>query len=603
MSNAIAGVISDLHRIYRDCSEGALADYIPELTKANPDWYGITVITADGHSYSVGDYQQPFTIQSISKAFTYGMNLDEYGVEAVGRKICVEPSGDAFNSISLDPGTGRPLNPMINAGAIAASGMVSGKGFDQRFARILDQFSLYADSKLTVDEDVYQSESATGFRNRAIAYLLRNFEILEDPVEEAVEVYFKQCSILVTCEQLAMMGASLANGGVNPRSGKTVLSPEHVEKVLSVMSSCGMYDYSGEWLYNVGLPAKSGVGGGVLGVLPGQLAVAVFSPLLDAKGNSVRGLKTFAELSERFNLHLFNAPVLSDHSIRRTYTLQELSSTRQRSQEDHAIIREHGAGTRVIVLQGDFFFAAMERVLRVVSRYVSETTTFVADLRRVGLTDRATEGLLKTISSELVSSGKRLFVVDPGMTIQRDRFLGEAATIQFFEDIDSALELCEVELLRAHGAVSHEEIPMAMEEFAWFEGLSVPEMESMRRSLEEVRFTPGATLMRQGDAPDYIYLLASGGVAIYHRSDAGENRIFSFSPGVCIGDLAAIDGSPRSADARALVPSVCYRLAVGALHELEVKDPPLYAKLIRNLLKINLGRLRRATQEIGTLKQ
>ena len=186
MSNAIAGVISELHRIYRDCSEGELADYIPELTKANPDWYGITVITADGQSYSVGDYQQPFTIQSISKAFTYGMNLDAFGVEAVGRKICVEPSGDAFNSISLDPGTGRPLNPMINAGAIATTGLIHGSSSEEKLARILRRFEDYVGHPVTIDHEVYASERDTGHRNRAIAHLLRNADIIE--LFERIEV-------------------------------------------------------------------------------------------------------------------------------------------------------------------------------------------------------------------------------------------------------------------------------------------------------------------------------------------------------------------------------------------------------------------------------
>ncbi|MEM0926990.1 MAG: glutaminase A, partial [Planctomycetota bacterium] len=268
MENTISRIIGHLFDKYRDCTEGNVADYIPELTKADPEWFGISVFTVDGHGYSIGDCEQTFTIQSISKAFTYGMILDSHGIEEVEKRIGVEPSGEAFNSISLDPGSGRPFNPMINAGAIAATGMVKGDGFEQRFEQIRAKFSAYANNDLPVDEDVYRSESATGFRNRAIAYLLRNFGVLDDPVEESVEIYFKQCSILVTCRDLALMAASLANGGINPVTQERVLKPQNVERVLSVMSTCGMYDYSGEWIFKVGLPAKSGVGGGVLGVLP-----------------------------------------------------------------------------------------------------------------------------------------------------------------------------------------------------------------------------------------------------------------------------------------------------------------------------------------------
>ncbi|MEM7312285.1 MAG: glutaminase A, partial [Planctomycetota bacterium] len=353
MDNTILRIISDLHQKHRTCNEGNLADYIPELARANPDWFGISVVTADGATYAVGDAEEQFTIQSISKAFTYGMVLDEHGVEEVRSRIGVEPSGEAFNSISLDPVTGRPLNPMINAGAIAATGMVRGSGLDQRFEKIRALFSQYADDELSVDENVYNSESATGFRNRAIANLLRNFEMLDDPVDESVEIYFKQCSILVNCRQLAVMGACLANGGVNPISGERVLNAENIDQVLSVMSTCGMYDYSGEWIVSVGLPAKSGVGGGVVGVLPGQLGVAVFSPLLDAKGNSVRGLRTFEELSRLFNLHLFNFPAISDQVIRRVYKLSEVGSHRQRVMKHHEAITKHGDSVTVIEMQGD----------------------------------------------------------------------------------------------------------------------------------------------------------------------------------------------------------------------------------------------------------
>jgi len=268
--SVISQIIKQLHETYRSLDGGDLADYIPELAKADPDWFGICIITADGHIYEVGDSDQEFTIQSVSKAFSYGMILDEFGFDAVSKRIGVEPSGEAFNSISLDPETGRPLNPMINAGAITATGMVPGKDFEERFEKVRSRFSEFAARDLRVDESVYQSESRTGFRNRAIANLLRNFEMLDDPVDEAVEVYFKQCSILVNCRDLAVMAASLANEGMNPITHKRVLEPENVEKVLSVMSTCGMYDYSGEWIFNVGLPAKSGVGGGILGGLPGQ---------------------------------------------------------------------------------------------------------------------------------------------------------------------------------------------------------------------------------------------------------------------------------------------------------------------------------------------
>ena len=387
MHNTISRIIGQLYDKHHECTEGSLADYIPELTKADPEWFGISIFTTDGHGYTIGDSNIPFTIQSISKAFTYGLVLDELGVERVEQRIGVEPSGEAFNSISLDPDSGRPRNPMINAGAIAATGMVPGTGFEERFDRIWRCFNTYAGTELAVDEDVYQSESATGFRNRAIANLLRNFEMLDDPVDEALEVYFKQCSIQVTCRDLGLMAATLANGGVNPITRERALKAENVEKVLSLMSTCGMYDYSGEWIFRVGLPAKSGVGGGIMGVLPGQLGVAVFSPRLDPKGNSVRGLRIFSDLSRLFNLHLFNFPVLSAHVIRRVYKLNEAGSRRQRLPRHHAAISEHGDVVTIVELQGDFFFSAAERLLRVAEDYIDGTETFILDFRHFYFSD------------------------------------------------------------------------------------------------------------------------------------------------------------------------------------------------------------------------
>ena len=219
-----------------------------------------------------------------------------------------DPVGDAFNAISLHKTTGRPLNPMINAGAIATTGQIRAHTPEQRIARILEMFARYTTRPMQIDRAVYESESRTGHRNRAIGHLLRNFDILEDDPMAAVDGYFQQCSISVRCVDLALMGATLANQGVNPISGERAIQDAHVESVLSVMASCGMYDFSGGWIYKVGMPAKSGVAGGVLAVLSGQLGIGVFSPRLDEQGNSVRVLGVCEELSRIWQLHQFNPP-------------------------------------------------------------------------------------------------------------------------------------------------------------------------------------------------------------------------------------------------------------------------------------------------------
>jgi glutaminase len=299
--------LNEVHAKYKDAREGTVADYIPELAKGDPDAFGISVMRTDGQVVEVGDYQQLFSLQSISKPFVFGMVLEDHGREHVLSKVSVEPTGEAFNAIVLDEGTNRPFNPLVNAGAIATADLVEGKDFSERIARMLAMFSRYFGRKVYVDNSIFMSERATGHRNRAIAHLMLNFGMIRDRVEETLELYFQQCSLLVNCHDLVVLGATLANGGVNPVTGDRAIRAEYVKDVLSIMASCGMYDYAGEWAYRVGLPAKSGVGGGIVAVVPGRFGIGVFSPPLDAKGNSVRGVQVCRELSVRFGLHAFEA--------------------------------------------------------------------------------------------------------------------------------------------------------------------------------------------------------------------------------------------------------------------------------------------------------
>ncbi len=279
-----------------------------------------------------------FTIQSISKPLVYGLALEDHGTTEVLRKVGVEPTGEAFNSIVMDEINNRPFNPMVNAGAIATTALIKGNGPEERFARILGMFSRYAGRQLTIDESVFQSERATGHRNRAIAYLQLNSGMIEEPVSEHLDLYFRQCSILVSARDLSMMAATLANNGVNPLTGERAIAAEHVKTVLSVMASCGMYDYSGEWVYRVGLPAKSGVGGGIVAVLPGQFGFGVFSPLLDDHGNSHRGIEVCKELSQKFYLHVYDT-----HFSRRQHRAPQLSRRRRNVQTAPGRARAQGS--------------------------------------------------------------------------------------------------------------------------------------------------------------------------------------------------------------------------------------------------------------------
>jgi glutaminase A len=244
--------LEELHAQIHRMQAGKVADYIPELARADPELFGIAIVTVDGHIYQVGDSREPFPIQSVSKPFVYGISLEDCGLEEVMARVGVEPSGDAFNSISLEPGTGRPRNPMINAGAIATASLIAGKSGNTKLRRLLEMFALYTGRDLALDEAVYRSESDTGHRNRAIGHMLRNFDILTDDPLPVVELYFQQCSVSVTARDLGLMAATLANQGINPVTGKQALRGEYVESVLSVMGSCGMYDYAGEWAFRVG---------------------------------------------------------------------------------------------------------------------------------------------------------------------------------------------------------------------------------------------------------------------------------------------------------------------------------------------------------------
>ena len=298
-------ILRELYDKYLPLRDGKVADYIPELAKADPGSFGISVVTKDGQTFSAGDVKQQFTIQSISKPFVFGLALEMHGREHVLSKVGVEPTGEAFNAIVLDEASNRPFNPMVNSGAVATADLIDGKDFPERVSRLIGMFSKYCGRQVYVDNTVFMSERATGHRNRAIGHLMLNFGMVRDRIEESLELYFQQCSMMVSCHDLAVMGATLANGGVNPISGERAIEQRYVKYLLSIMLSCGMYDYAGEWAYRVGIPSKSGVAGGIVAVIPGVAGIGIYSPPLDAKGNSVRGIKVFEELSERFGLHAF----------------------------------------------------------------------------------------------------------------------------------------------------------------------------------------------------------------------------------------------------------------------------------------------------------
>jgi glutaminase len=381
--------------------DGALASYIPELMRVDPNGFGVSLSSADGFIYESGDAAVEFTIQSISKPFTYALALDRIGQDAVDATIGVEPSGEAFNEISVDKTTKKPKNPMINAGAIAAVSLIPAGTPDERFGLIQDFYSAFAGRRLELDHHVYASEKASGSRNRAIAYMLQSFGVLDDDPDDVLDVYFRQCSLNVTATDLARMAATLARGGVNPMTGRRVTDAPVVRRTLSVMVTCGMYDAAGDWVSAVGMPAKSGVGGGIVAVLPGQLGIGVYSPLLDAKGNSVRGVRVCRSLSEQLGLHFLTVSRDSRNTLRAIYQPRD--------------------GIRVYETHGDLMFSGAEQVVRTIDRERNDIDVAIVDVSRVDEIDDVARALLSGTCAAMRGDGKASYLVDPeGIVIRTE---------------------------------------------------------------------------------------------------------------------------------------------------------------------------------------
>lgn len=381
---------------------GVLANYIPELAEVDPERLGASIAMVDGELYASGDTDSLFTIQSISKPFVYALALADRGFEKVLDKVGVEPSGEPFNEISLEDSSGRPLNPMINAGAITTHSLVGTETMNraERMERVISGLSAFAGRSLDVDEAVYSSEIEHAHRNLAIAHMLRSHDILTENPTGVVEGYTRQCSLLVTVQDLAMMAATLANYGTQPVTGEQVVPKTVVRQVLSVMFTCGMYNAAGDWATQVGIPAKSGVGGGIIGAVPGQLGLATFSPRLDVHGNSVRGVSLFERFSSDMGMHVMNIPTVARSAIRANYRI--------------------GSGekiTQVIQLQGRIRFAGAERVIREIVDTHYTGTRIALDISRVYSVDEVAQHMLLEIMRRMRHEGYTVYLIDQDDTI------------------------------------------------------------------------------------------------------------------------------------------------------------------------------------------
>lgn len=610
LTSPIQETLDELHRRFRKDQRGEVATYIPELGKADPSWFGICVVTADGHVYEAGDTGQAFTVQSISKPFTYGIALEDNGTQAVLEKIWVEPTGEAFNSISLDPATGRPLNPMINAGAIATTGMVEGKTAAQKMNRLLEAFSRYTGRPMTIDRAVYQSESETGHRNRAIAHMLRNFDIFkEDPIP-SLEAYFMQCSILVTCRDLGVMAATLANGGLNPLTGTRAVVGEYVEQMLSVMGSCGMYDAAGEWIYNVGMPAKSGVAGGILAVLPGQLGIGVFSPRLDAHGNSVRGIEVCRELSRRFSLHMFHTARPGRSVIRHAGSGGQATSNRLRPEDESALLRKHGARIALLEVQGELLFSTAEIVVRRSIQEAAHAEYVILDFRHVTATDLVAAGLLRELASGLVRAGKHPVLSGTRhlpllAKVFKKELPGEIhAGITWIADLDLALEHAENLLIQSLAELRHSGQRVEFAGCDLVRELKPGDIRLLEPMLGTRTFRKGQDILRVGENSLDVYFLTQGKASAWLEAGEGvAKRVATFTPGMVFGEMALLDQSKRSARVTADTDLECCLLPPEVLKQVAADHPRIMIRLLHNLSKLLASRLRKANAELSALYQ
>lgn len=561
----------------RDLNDGEPASYIPELGRVDPRLFGLSLCTLDGRVYGSGDTDVRFTAQSVSKPFVFALALADHGLENVLARVGAEPSGEAFNSIRLEPGTGRPPNPMVNAGAIVTSSLVSGDTPKARFDRILEGLSAFAGRPLTVDEAVYASECATGDRNRALAYLMHNAGSLTGDVEAELAVYFRQCSVLVTCDDLAVMHATLAGGGINPVTGERVVASRHAQHVLAVMATCGMYDASGQWMLRVGMPAKSGVSGGIGVALPSQFGIGVFSPPLEEKGNSVRGIAACHLISDQFGLHLMRATAPERRPLPpRSLHPTPLRSLRHRTRAQRAALDARAERIRVHVLQGDLDFATAEQTLRAALDLPDAVGWFVLDLTRVGRIEPVAADLLRGLGEELRARDLRMVLADP------DERQAMTRTTDEFPDLGRALEACEDELLTGIGL--DPDVPVPLADCDLFGAADTGLRAALAEAFDTLDLAAGESVAPPQAAPlDRIVLwyVESGRLAVC--ADAADTvttrRTWSAGPGAA---LTPADFPPRrTRKVLAERDTRCRTLTAAGFRRLREREPDAVAFLER----------------------
>jgi glutaminase len=591
-----------LDRCHADFSPetaGAVANYIPELGKADPDHFGISLATLDGHVYEVGDTRIPFTIQSMSKAFVFALALDTLGAVRVESEIGVEPSGDPFNSIRLNA-ENHPFNPMVNAGAIACSGLIREAKGDGAFEYIRQALGRFAGRELAIDEAVFASESTTGDRNRAIGYLLRNNTVIKGDVGAVLEVYFRQCAVLVTARDIAVMAATLANRGKNPVTGEQVMTPYAISRTLSVMTSSGMYDYAGEWIYRVGIPAKSGVGGGILAALPARLGLGSYSPRLDNHGNSVRGIKVCEALSSHYDLHMLNRSDDARNSIIADYDIGKSSSRRNRRPHERGILAAHHQDVRIIELVGTLTFSNVDYISRqLVARPRPQFVIF--DVRRVASMTRAGARLLAEGFRELAAFNVTVILSGIKRASPEWKTIGEWAdgvsNLRNYYLLDAAIEWAEDQVIYRHGGTIDSIEMTELSEQALLAGLTAKELAELA-ALGGVRnYRPGERIIGAGEPAVSLFFLQKG---VVHVTLPDGVRLATITAGMAFGEMALLEPQ-RSADILADAEVTALEVPLDAFQRFREQHPRTGERIMRNLAQLLAERLIVANTRLNLL--
>jgi glutaminase len=585
MPSPIKTYLEQIHAEIAELKDGKPYSSIPAMANVDPDNFGIALATADGYVYEIGDTREEFSIQSISKPFTYGLALADRGMEAVDAKVDVEPSGDSFNEMSLAEGTGRPANAMINAGALTATSLVRGSGGITRFNRILNTYSAFAGRQLSVSERIYRSELKSGHRNHALAYLLRSFDIIESDPTPVIKDYFRQCSVMVNALDLSMMAATLANSGRNPLSGDQVLDIVSVERVLSVMATCGMYDDAGAWLSSVGMPAKSGVGGGTIAVLPGQVGLAVYSPPLDAHGSSVRGVATSQRISHDMQLHFVRAARTGRSAIRNVYDITAAPSGVRRTDEATEVLRGHGHRAQVLELNGDLLFAGAESVVRALSSLDEDTEIVVLDLRSVDEVSEVALRLFAESAEMLAESGRGLVLVDGEGTVTDD-LAGRGLDVPSFPTRNAAVEYCESRLIDTYG--TELVMPDVMEpiDSPALNQLSPEDAQAVQDRMEEREYDDGDVVRRVGQRFGGVFFIVSGTIATSMPAPDGSRiKLTTLGPGMTFGEMALGTDKRQETTVKAGGHVRLKILTADAMDSLEAENPRLAVELWKALTR------------------